>query len=86
MICKKFIKKKKNENHPQFYHSDRYLSHITQGPENAVLPHRGSPQKLSQSAIKKNSANWRVSCVQLNLGGLSVPGALVRMYHESRIP
>ena len=66
MICTKFRKKKKkNENHPQFYHSDRYLSHITQGPENTVLPHRGSPQKLSQSAIKKNSANWRVSCVQL---------------------
>ena len=36
---------------------------------------RGSPQKLSQLAIKKNSANWRVSFVQLNLGGLSVPGA-----------
>ena len=47
---------------------------------------RGSPQKLSQWAIKKNSANWRVSCVQLNLGGLSVPGAPIRVCHGSRIP
>ena len=49
-------------------------------------PPRGSPQKFSQLAIKKNSANWRVSCVQLNLGGLSVPGAPIRVCHGSRIP
>ena len=66
--------------------AQKLLSWGVQGPEKAVLPARGSPQKLSQLAIKKNSANWRVSFVQLNLGGLSVPGAPIRVCHGSRIP